>query len=68
MKEASRSLRVSVIGRSSAIWEKLEKLCFEKSLTNKLLLNRRLYRLRMGDDDTLVGHMNVFNRLIDELK
>ncbi|VFQ61495.1 unnamed protein product [Cuscuta campestris] len=52
----------------AAIWEKLEKLYMAKSLTNKLLLKRRLYRLRMEDEDTLVGHMNVFNGLIDELK
>ncbi|VFQ63901.1 unnamed protein product [Cuscuta campestris] len=51
-----------------AIWEKLEKLYMAKSLTNKLLLKRRLYRLQMEDEDTLVGHMNVFNGLIDELK
>ncbi|VFQ86876.1 unnamed protein product [Cuscuta campestris] len=52
----------------AAIWEKLEKLYMAKSLTNKLLLKRRLYRLRMEDEDTLVEHMNVFNGLIDELK
>ncbi|VFQ63957.1 unnamed protein product [Cuscuta campestris] len=52
----------------TAIWEKLEKLYMAKSLTNKLVLKQRLYRLRMEDDDTLVGHMNVFNGLIDELK
>ncbi|KAM1190803.1 hypothetical protein ACFX1X_011613 [Malus domestica] len=44
-----------------ALWEKLEKLYIAKSLTNKLHLKRKLYKLKMDEGGNLMDHMNEFN-------
>ena len=44
-----------------AIWLKLESQYMLKSLTNKLLLKKKLYGLKMVEGSTLDQHINVFN-------
>lgn len=51
-----------------ALWEKLEKLYIAKSLTNKLHLKRKLYKLKMDEGGNLMDHMNVFNGYLDQLR
>ena len=46
---------------SAAIWLKLESWYMSKSLTNKLLIKKKLYGLKMGEGSTLDQHINVFN-------
>ncbi|KAK8949495.1 hypothetical protein KSP39_PZI005278 [Platanthera zijinensis] len=50
------------------LWKKLEELYLSKSLTNKLYVKRQLYSLRMSEGNQLLEHMNVFNRLISQLR
>ena len=59
----------NVIDEDSAptLWEKLEKLYLEKSLTMKLNLKRHLYRLKMEDGANLMEYLNVFKGLMDQL-
>ena len=45
----------------AAIWLKLESWYMLKSLTNKLLLKKKLYGLKMAEGSTLDQHINVFN-------
>ena len=45
----------------TAIWLKLENRYMSKSLTNKLLLKKKLYGLKMVEGLTLYQHINVFN-------
>ncbi|EOY07366.1 Adenine nucleotide alpha hydrolases-like superfamily protein [Theobroma cacao] len=47
---------------------KLEKIYLAKSLSNKLQLRRKLYRLKMEENGDLMKHMNEFNGIIDQLK
>ncbi|KAM0966633.1 hypothetical protein ACFX2C_022364 [Malus domestica] len=51
-----------------ALWEKLEKLYIAKSLTNKLHLKRKLYKLKMDEGGNLMDHMNEFNGYLDQLR
>jgi hypothetical protein len=59
-----------VMGEESlaAIWLKLESRYMSKSLTNKLYIKNRLYRMKMVDGSNLSQHINVFNQIIDDLK
>ena len=52
---------------SIAIWLKLESRYMSKSLTNKLLLNNKLYGLKMTEGSALDQHINVFNQIISDL-
>ena len=38
-----------------------------KSLTNKLLLKKKLYGLKMAEGSALDQHINVFNKIISDL-
>ena len=38
-----------------------------KSLTNKLLIKKKLYGLKMVDVSTLDQHINMFNQIISDL-
>ncbi len=50
------------------VWKKLEARYMSKSLTNKLYLKRKLYRLRMEEGSDLEQHINAFNQIIGDLK
>ena len=52
---------------SAAIWLKLESWYMSKSLTNKLLLQKKLYGLKMAEGSALDQHINVFNKIISVL-
>ncbi|KAL6140995.1 hypothetical protein ACLB2K_059287 [Fragaria x ananassa] len=43
---------------AAGLWLKLESLYMTKSLTNKLLLKRRLFSLRMEEGTTLRDHLD----------
>ena len=45
----------------TTIWLKLESRYMSKSLTNKLLLKKKLCGLRMAEGLALDQHINVFN-------
>ncbi|PKA62818.1 Retrovirus-related Pol polyprotein from transposon TNT 1-94 [Apostasia shenzhenica] len=48
--------------------EKEKKLYMSKSLTNKLYMKRQLYSLRMSEGVNLLKHMNVFCKMISQLR
>ena len=50
-----------------AIWLKLESRYMSKSLTNKLLLKKKLYGLKMTERSTQDQHINVFNHIVSNL-
>lgn len=39
-----------------------------KSLTNKLYLKRKLYRLKIEEGKDLVKHLNIFKKILNQLK
>ena len=45
----------------ATIWLEMESWYMSKSLTNKLLLKKKLYGLKMAEGLTLYQHINVFN-------
>eukprot|EP00253_Pinus_taeda_P002282 PITA_02282 len=51
----------------AGLWSKLEKLYMTKSLTNRILLKRQLYGLRMKEGTSIADHLNVFNTLLVQL-
>ena len=51
----------------TSIWLKLESRYMSKSLTNKLLLNKKLYGLKMAEGSALDQHINVFNQIISDM-
>jgi hypothetical protein len=53
---------------SAAVWLKLESRYMLKSLTNKLYLKQRLYGFKMAEGSNLSQHINVFNKIIGNLK
>ncbi|XP_017981005.1 PREDICTED: uncharacterized protein LOC108663030 [Theobroma cacao] len=59
-----------VIDEDSALrlWAKLKKIYLAKSLSNKLQLKQKLYRLKMEENEDLMKHMNEFDGIIDQLK
>ncbi|KAK8916497.1 hypothetical protein KSP39_PZI022667 [Platanthera zijinensis] len=50
------------------LWRKLEELYMSRSLTNKLYVKKQLYSLRMSDGAQLLDHLNVFNKLVSQLR
>eukprot|EP00253_Pinus_taeda_P004912 PITA_04912 len=50
------------------LWTKLEKLYMTKSLTNRILLKRQLYSLRMKEGTSITDHLNAFNTLLVQLE
>lgn len=65
----SKEIKHNVMTVKSAkeIWEKLEKLYLEKSLTNRINLKKEFYRFTMDESTTLQDHLNEFNRMLSEL-
>jgi len=53
---------------ATGLWTKLEKLYMTKSLTNRILLKRQLYSLRMKEGTTISDHLNTFNTLLVQLE
>eukprot|EP00253_Pinus_taeda_P020785 PITA_20785 len=62
----SNSLLLNVSGEATkkALWEKLGTLYQSKSLVNKLCLRKKLYNLRMKDEDSVTEHLNAFNIVV----
>ena len=59
----------NIVSEKTAVglWTKLEKLYMTKSLTNRILLKRQLYGLRMKEGTLITDHLNVFNTLLVQL-
>ncbi|KAL6133480.1 hypothetical protein ACLB2K_065715 [Fragaria x ananassa] len=53
---------------AAGLWLKLKSLYMTKSLTNKLLLKRRLFSLRMEEGTTLRDHLDQLNTILLELR
>ena len=53
---------------AAALWAKLESLYMTKSLTNKLLLKQRLFRLRMQEGTPLRDHLENLNKILLDLR
>ena len=52
----------------AGLWTKLEKLYMTKSLTNRILLKRQLYGLRVKEGTSIADHLNAFNTLLVQLQ
>ena len=52
---------------AAGLWTKLESLYMTKSLTNKILLKRQLFTLRMKEGTKISDHLNAFNTLVCKL-
>ena len=65
----SDSVLLKVSGEDSAIklWEKLGSLYQSKSLVNKLFLQKKLFRLRMDENDTVTNHLKVYNTMVSQI-
>lgn len=65
----SDEVKYSVIKENSPkkLWKSLEELYMAKSLTNRWVLKRQLFRLRMEEGTRFVDHLNVFNKLVTQL-
>lgn len=53
---------------TAGLWTKLEELYMTKSLTNRILLKRQLYSLRMKEGTSIADHLNDFNTLLVQLQ
>ena len=53
---------------SKGIWQKLESLYMEKSVTNRLLLKSRLYDLRLQEGKPMKPHLDEFYSIIMDLQ
>ena len=49
------------------LWEKLGSLYQSKSLVSKLFLQKKLFHLRMDENDTVTEHLNVYNTLVSQI-
>ena len=49
------------------IWEKLESQFMSKTVTTKVYLKEKLYKLSMQEGSDLVEHMNAFNQIVTDL-
>ena len=63
------SMLLNVFGEDSAInlWAKLGSLYQSKSLVNKLFLQKKLFHLRMEENDNVAKHLNVYNTLVSQI-
>ena len=52
---------------AAGLWTKLESMYMTKSLTNKILLKRQLFTLRMKEGTKISDHLNAFNTLVCQL-
>eukprot|EP00253_Pinus_taeda_P027912 PITA_27912 len=53
---------------AASLWTRLEKLYMTKSLTNRILLKRQLYSLRMKEGTSIADHLNAFNTFLVQLQ
>ena len=60
-------LNVSRKAKAKALWDKLGTLYQSKSLVNKLFLWKKLYNLKMKDEDSMIEHLNAFNTVVSQL-
>jgi hypothetical protein len=49
------------------MWDKLEAIYLGKSLSNKLFLKKKLFKLEMKEGEDVMKHINIFNALINDL-
>ena len=65
----SDSVLLNVSGEDSALklWEKVGSLYQSKYLVNKLFLQKKLFQLRMDENDTVTEKMNVYNTLVSQI-
>ena len=65
----SESVLLNVSGEDSAVklWEKIGSLYQSKSLVNKLFLQKKLFHLRMDENETVTEHLNVYNTLVSHI-
>src|SRR3954468_5758557 len=52
---------------SAGMWNRLESLYMTKSLSNKLYVKKQLYCLRMAEGTPILQHLNVFNKILNDL-
>ena len=52
---------------TAGIWLNLEKRYMSKSLTSKLHLKQKLFRLKMSEGADLRQHINIFKQIISDL-
>ena len=57
---------LNIFGEDSVvnIWGKLGSLYQSKSLVYKLSMKKKLFHLRMDENDTVIEHLNVYNTLV----
>eukprot|EP00253_Pinus_taeda_P009679 PITA_09679 len=53
---------------ATSLWTKFEKMYMSKSLTNRIILKRNLYNLRMKEGTMITDHLNTFNTLMVQLE
>ena len=65
----SDSVLLNVSGEDSAVklWEKLGSLYQSKSLVNKLFLQKKLFHLRMDENDSVTENLNFCNILVSQI-
>ena len=65
----SYSMLLNISSEDSAVklWEKLGSLYQSKSLVNKLFLQKKLFHLRMDENDTVTENLNVYNTLVSKI-
>ena len=65
----SDSVLLNVCSEYSAVnlWAKLGSLYQSKSLVNKLFLQKKLFHLRMDENDTVIEHLNAYNTLVIQI-
>lgn len=49
------------------IWDKLASRYMSKTLTNKLFVKQKFYKLKMAEGSDLAEHVNVFNQIVADL-
>ena len=52
---------------AAGMWNRLESLYMTKSLSNKLYVKKQLYCLRMAEGTPILQHLNVFNKILNDL-
>ena len=65
----SDSVLLNIYGEYSAVklWEKLGSLYQSNSLVNKLFLQKKLFHLKMDENDIVTEHLNVYNTLVSQI-
>ena len=60
---------LNVSGDDSAvkIWAKLGSFYQSKSLVNKMFLQKKLFHLRMDENETVTEYLNVYNTLVIQI-